>query len=1324
MKSLNVSGEITYAASQYGRERDYWLNKLSGELVKSCFPYDFKRTNKNEYRKESVRFRFSEELFSKLMGISSKLDHRLYMFLVAGLVILLKKYTGNDDILLGTPIYKQDIEGDFINTVLVLRNQINDSMSFREVLLKKVRETVIEANENQNYPIETLLFQLDIEAPQDEFPLFDIAFLLENIHDKEYLQHTNPNIIFSFSRADNYLDGQLEYNALLYRKGTIERIIRNFMVVQEKVLSNIDIQVRHIDILSDEEKQQLFAFNDTKVEYPREKTIDKLFEEQVARTPDKIALTYEGDLLTYRELNEKADRLASYLHSISVRCEEPVALMAGDSLVVVVALLGILKAEGAYLPLNFEYPGERKKYILKDCEAKKLLTNYNFEEACDSVSTVVDLNDGNVYKSTKNFDKRHRSNNLAYIIYTSGSTGTAKGVMVEHKNVVRLVKNTNYIEFMEGDSVLLTGALEFDASTFEIWGPLLNGLTLHLVNKSTILNPDELKKAIRRSETTTMWMTSPLFNQMLDTDIEIFEGLKNLLVGGDVLSLAHINRVRKRFPGLKVINGYGPTENTTFSSTHLVDKEYQESIPIGKPISNSTAYIIDRCYHLVPINVAGELLVGGDGLARGYLNSQELTNEKFIPNPFGTGSPGNRERIYITGDLARWLPDGDMEFLGRTDHQVKIRGYRIEPGEIENHLIQLDLINEAVVVDIKNKDGEKYLCAYVVPAKGRMNELDVVEIRKVLSLSLPDYMVPTYFVPLETIPLTPNGKVDWRALPEPEPAGGTAAYAAPRNPVEEKFVEIWSELLKIEKEKIGIDSDFFELGGHSLKATVLISKLHKAFNVKVPLVELFLKPTIRELAQYMKSLTKDKFSPIKVAEKKEYYELSSAQERLYVLQQIELDSTVYNVPQSVVLEGELDLHRPEKTFKKLIKRHESLRTSFEMINEKPVQIIHDHDEVDFGIEYYDLATENAEGPIGSSPRGVRHFDLSRAPLLRVGLTKIEETKHLLMVDMHHIITDGTSLGIFVKEFMALYSGEDLPLLRLQYKDYSEWQNSKEQQELIKQQEAYWLTLFSHKNELPVLDLPTDFPRPVIQSFEGSSVYFQLKEKDTKNIKAIAKEVDATLYMCVLSVFYILLSKLCTQEDIVIGTPIAGRRHTDLEHIVGMFVNTLAIRNYPSGEKTFKEFLEEVKGQTLKAFENQDYQFEDLVDKILVRRDTGRNPLFDVMFVLEEMEVSKVDISELKLSPYEYENKISKFDLDLYGIDAGENLSFSFVYCTKLFKKETILRFIQYFKEILSSVIKDPGKKLSEIKLISKEEKDKIRSGIQNDMEEIYVEFDI
>jgi amino acid adenylation domain-containing protein len=908
----------------------------------------------------------------------------------------------------------------------------------------------------------------------------------------------------------------------------------------------------------------------------------------------------------------------------------------------------------------------------------------------------------------KPLENINRASDLAYAIFTSGSSGRPKGVLVEHRNVVRLVQNTNYVEFKRDDRILQTGALEFDASTFELWGALLNGLQLYFTTKDKILSAETLKELIRKWNIRTIWMTSPLFNHMIQIDEELFAGLRNLLVGGDVLNPVNINKIQKRFPELKIINGYGPTENTTFSTTLLIDDHYRDSIPIGGPISNSTAYVVDIHINLLPVGAMGELCTGGDGVARGYLNDLELTHEKFIANPLLKG-----DRLYRTGDIAKWLPDGTMEFLGRIDNQVKMRGFRIEPGEIETHLLTHEAVKEAVVVlyekerenlgnPVKEEDENKYLCAYVVLDETALRleeDVDLSGLKNYISYQLPEYMIPLYIIPLERIPLTPNGKVDRSALPAPEAGRKSDIYVAPADESEASLIEIWSEILGIEKGIIGVDSDFFDLGGHSLKVTLMVAKIHKQFSIRVPVSEIFNSPTVRGLAQYVRGAKKEKYVSIGKVEKKTVYVQSSAQRRLFTLHHMNPGSSNYNVPQIFRLEGVYHNQKLEGIFREMIKRHESFRTSFDMVGELPVQVVHDY--VSFNVEYYDQEDEkkNTRSEERIVKDFIRSFDLIGAPLLRVGIIKQTEGNSILMVDMHHIISDGTSIGIFIKEIMALYHGKQLPELRIQYKDFAEWEQRLVKSGEMEKQQVYWLRVF--EEPAPVLNLPIDYLRPSIQSFEGTSLSFSLSTGETETLKRIAGEENASLYMILLAIFNIFLSKLSGQEDIIVGTPIAGRRHSDLENVIGMFVNTLAMRNYPNAEKTFIEFLKSVRERTLEAFENQDYQFEDLVEKVVLTRDTSRNPLFDVLFALQNVEISTVEIPGLKIKPYRQESKTSKFDLSLFAVEAGSQLVFAFEYNTKLFKKETIERLMEDFLQIISVLIEDKYVKIETIELASK-----------------------
>ncbi|MFC2146676.1 amino acid adenylation domain-containing protein, partial [Acidobacteriota bacterium] len=962
-------------------------------------------------------------------------------------------------------------------------------------------------------------------------------------------------------------------------------------------------------------------------------------------------------------------------------------------------------------------------------------------------SDLLDLKLFIQYSRQKNIDFNYTINatpgDPVYVIYTSGSTGKPKGVIVEHRNVVRLVKNMNYIHFSGKDRILPTGAIAFDISTFELWGPLLNGVRLYFVDEQVILDAEKLGKVINEHEITILHLIPQLFNQM-SIQTTIFAGLKYLLVGGDVVRPRYINEVRNRHKNLKILQMYGPTENTTFTTSFLVDKDYEFNIPIGKPVSNSTVYILVGFDWLQPVGIVGELCAGGDGVARGYLNSPGLTGEKFIPNPFVPG-----QKLYKTGDLARWLPEGNIEFIGRMDNQVKIRGYRIELGEIESVLSGHEKIQESIIITKEDEEKNPYLCAYFTSEE----KIEISELRKYLSQRLPDYMIPLFFVPLRKMRLTPNGKIDRKALPEPEVAAGDE-YAPPRDEVEKKLLEIWSEVLRVEKDVISIDSNFFKLGGHSLKAAVLISKLHKAFDVKIPLAELWRSPFIRDLAAYVKEKgvisLQERFSSIEPAEGKEYYPLSSAQKRLYVLQHMKSNVTSYNIPQIVALEGVLDKRKLEKSFRELIQRHESLRTSVELINEEPMQRI--YDEVEFNIEYFDMKEIevkveveekeeyfgkdlNASGEITRAGAGshhssfiihhsfVRPFDLSRAPLMRVGLIETGDNRYIMMADVHHIVTDGTSMDVLVKEFLIIYSGGELPPLRLQYKDYSNWQKGlhKRQRESIKDQEEYWLKQF--ESEPPLLNLPTDYPRPAVKSFAGSSLDFQLSPKQTGGLNDLAMNTETSLYMVLLAIYNILLSKISGQEDMIVGTPVAARRHVDLEKIIGMFVNTLAIRTFVPGTKTFTRYLQDVKKVTLNAFEKQDYPFEDLIEKAAVERDTSRNPLFDVMFVLQNIsrtpgKTGKEGMGGLKLKPYAFENKTAKFDLVLFADEEGDKLNLVFEYCTKLFEKETIIRLVNYFKRIISSLIENPHMEISEIDILAEEEKKQLLYDF-NDTEAAY-----
>ncbi|WP_033404620.1 non-ribosomal peptide synthetase, partial [Paenibacillus fonticola] len=676
----------------------------------------------------------------------------------------------------------------------------------------------------------------------------------------------------------------------------------------------------------------------------------------------------------------------------------------------------------------------------------------------------------------------------AYVIYTSGSTGQPKGVLTTQQNIVRTVVNNHYLTITPEDRILQLSNYAFDGSAFDIFGALLNGALLVLIRKEHILDIAALSQILKEEKITIFFLTTALFNTIVDLDVESLSQVRHVLFGGEKVSASHVARAYEVLGKGRIIHVYGPTESTVFATYYAVDHLEcgEATVPIGVPLANTRAYIVDQDNKLQPIGVPGELCIAGDGLARGYLNRPELTAEKFVANPFGPGG-----RMYRTGDLARWLPGGSIEYLGRIDHQVKIRGYRIELGEIEAQLLKVESVREAVVVARETEEGQKDLCAYVVAGC----ELVASEIRAVLSQSLPGYMIPAYFVQIDRLPLTPNGKIDRKALPAPAAHLHTGAeYIAARTPVEETLVSIWETVLGVSP--IGIQDNFFDLGGHSLRATTLVAMIHRELGAEIPLRTVFQEPTIAQMARMIEGRDSFVYAMIPTVKPSTYYPVSSAQKRLYILSQMDGGELSYNMPAVITIEGELDRERLEETFRKLIRRHESLRTGFELVEGKLVQRV--YEDVPFAVEYTKASEEQSAEMVHTF---VRPFALQQVPLLRVGLLEIVQDRHLLLFDMHHIISDGVSMSLFIREFVQLYEGKNLPPLRIQYKDYAAWQQANMESEQMRKQEAYWLDEFS--GEMPVLELPTDYARPAVRSFQGRTYEFVISSHKSEQLRELA-----------------------------------------------------------------------------------------------------------------------------------------------------------------------------------------------------------------------------
>lgn len=1102
-------------------------------------------------------------------------------------------------------------------------------------------------------------------------------------------------------------------------------------------------------------------------------SVVKRFEQQVERYPGSLAVQCGEQSFTYEELNRTANLLGWRI------CQETGEKMAGIALLfehgmdMITAIFGTLKAGKYYIPLDPLFPLKRLLYILKDSHVKVLLTNEKNLALAEQVVreldhpvTVINLYPLDESLPVANLDIDINPGQPLYILYTSGSTGRPKGVVQAHRHLLYFIRvYTDRLHLYSQDRLSLLASYCFDAAGMDIYGALLNGATLYPLD---IKQPGNLKRlpAWLQENGITVYHSVPTVYRYL-TDLleggETFANLRVLVMGGEPVHKKDVEKYKQYFSNeCLFVNLFGSTE-ASIALLHVMDKTVdisRETVPIGFPVEEMDIRLVnpereyDRLHrsnssendgynndgYIEQMNMAprafatGEIVYHCHYLALGYLNDPGKTNTVLLE----AQEPGNK-RFYCTGDLGKCLPDGMIEYLGRKDFQVKIRGYRVELGEIESILNRIPGITKSAAVCHLDQRGESYLVAYYLVDLTTGIAMTEWELKKRARELLPDYMVPSLFIELERFPLTSTGKIDRKSLPQPDDSRLPAFTSGkPGTETEEKMRVIWGEILGLDIRHIGLDANFFDLGGHSLKVTLLLSRVHKELGVKIPLTEFFNHPTIAELAEYAKKTNRDSFIAIEPAQIKDYYMLSPAQRRLYFYQQIH-GGIAYNMPEFHLLEPSFQIEKIEIAFKDLIKRHESLRTSFILQEGEPVQWIHPMHTpavVDFSIERFSPGPGDAgNGSAGDFDhavndiikRFVRPFDLAQSPLLRVGIAQLKKNSQehvLLLIDMHHIISDGVSHSILVQDFFSLYDGISLPPLKLQYRDYSEWLHQQRQDGVLKHQEGFWLKKF--QGDCPILDLPCDFQRPTVQSFAGSRIDFTVAPGPTERLRMLALTSDATMFMVLLAIYAVLLSKLSGQEDIVIGTVVAGRNHADLERIIGMFVNPLALRYSPTGDKTFKKFLEKVKAGAIESFENQDFPFDELVEKVVRKRDFSRQPIYSAGFSLEksESQTSATAPGTSTTGRLAFKKDTSRIDLNLLGTETTEQLFFKLEYCTDLFKKETVERFADYFQYIIQQVTANPGLKLEEIDIIPDAEKNLLQQTIRETRESLQVDFDL
>ncbi len=1279
----------------------------------------------------------------------------LFMTLLAVFKILLARYSGQSNISVGTPIANrtqgetEGLIGLFINT-LVLRSDLSDNPAFNE-FLQRERQTTLEAYEHQDLPFEYLVDALQTERDSSTNALFQVMFILQNApvnmrkvaNLKMEMIHVDMgtstfDLSLSIAEGAGGLNVSAEYNSDLFNKETIDRLLLHFETLMNEIIKNPRQRVMEIPLLNaDEQRTILKKWGLNPRSFPQDVNIPGLIDLQAEAHPQAVAVISGETHLTYAELRDRSNRLARFLQSKQVGPESRIGLSIERSTDMIVALLGILKTGAAYVPLDPNYPQERLDFITEDAGLTLLVTTETIaenwpDEAIEKICIDRDW-ETIAANSSASLDLAHLHPELAaYIIYTSGSTGKPKGVIISHGSVLNHNFSVKRIfDLTEKDRMLQFATINFDAAVEEIFPTLENGATLVLRNNERLISGADLLKLIREEQLTIVDLPTAYWHQWVNELEEMNEtvpgSLKLVILGGDKASAEQVLKWN-RLSGSKVrlLNTYGPTETTIISTAYEATDEDQsgdkaEEFPIGRPIDNTEVYIVDAHLQPVPIGVPGELLIGGAGLARGYLNQPQLTAEKFIPNPFNNRAGG---RLYRTGDLVKFRTDGEIEFVGRVDYQVKIRGFRVEPGEIESILASHPQIKEAAVLVNSDLPGEKRLIAYYVLQNNA--ELSVKDLRAFLAQQLPEYMVPAAFIELDTMPLTANGKIDRKALPKPDQEtviqSSETEFVEPRTPTEEVIAAIYAEVLSVEK--VGVMHNFFELGGHSLLATQLISRVNKTFDVEVPLKALFEGPTVSQLALIVdgaklqaKGFKAPKMVPVSRDQK---LPLSFAQQRLWFLDQLEPNSPFYNLPETYTISGPLQVEILEQAINAIIERHETLRTTFHKQEGEPVQTIHDSLKIKIQVtDLRDLPEAEKEKQVQTlvQREALTPISLDTLPLFSLSLIQTAPEEHVIILILHHIISDNWSSQIMMAEMAALYNAfkndepNPLPPMALQYADFAYWQRNWLSGEVLQKQIDFWKQTLA--DVPPALNLPFDRPRPAVQTYNGAYVEFALSPETSKALEQLSKQEGVTLFMTLLAAFQAVLHLYSGQKDILVGTPIANRNHPEIEGIIGFFVNTLVMRGDLSGNPTFRQLVARTRETALNAYAFQDLPFEKIVDAVQPERDMSHSPLFQVMFALQtggKRSIPTSRKSELRLAPLQAHSNTAKFDLTLFMVESADRLSGAMEYNTDLFDRETILKLNERFIRLCDSVISNPDEAIGSVDILVSGEKQLLLEG--------------
>jgi len=1334
-----LQGEVLEKQVQYWRKR---LSGMSGVLE---LPTQYSRPVLQSYKGAHYRRSLGPDLSNSLQELASRENVTLYMLLLAALDVLLWRYSGQADIAVGSPIANrtrketEGLIGFFVNT-LVLRIEIDAEESF-SALLKRVRSVALGAYAHQDVPFEKLVEELRPERDLSRSPLFQVMFALQNMPGQELelpglkvkalaseTSISKFDLTFFVSETEGVLDGVLEYNIGLFTQDAAERMWAHWEELLQSIVAGPARQIAGLSLLRPAERQQiLYEWNQTQRDFPRAGSVVQLFEEQVQRTPDATAVMFNRESLSYAELNRCANGLAYKLIASGVSADRVVGLLGKRNLYFLVSMLAVWKAGGAYLPLDSRHPVDRLRRIVGQSQLSCIVAEEEHSALLSEVLEAVpvhsrplvvtisdDAGSEQALAQAVNPGPRSTEKNLAYVIYTSGSTGIPKGAMVEQAGMLNhLCAKIADLGLGSVDLVAQTASQNFDISVWQFMAGLLVGSQIEIVPEETAHDPVTLWQLVQERGITILELVPSLVGSLLHEEEQVSKpvSLRWLLVTGEAVSPQICRQWLQRYPQVPMLNAYGPTECSDDVTHHEIRQQgvELERIPIGRALANLKMYVLDARQEPTPLGVPGELYVGGIGVGRGYMHDPARTAESFVPDAF---AEEHGARLYRTGDLGRYLENGTIEYLGRVDHQVKIRGFRIELGEIEAALVKHEAVQEAAVRACQDEPGDQRLVGYVVIKQAHSGNIGTGELKKYLRERLPDYMVPGAIMILDDMPRTANGKLDRKALPKP--AAGILdrnEFLAPQTEQEILLAQIWGDVLKLER--VGVRDDFFDLGGHSLLATQLMSRVRKVFRVeKMPLRRLFENTTVQGLARAIAEELQEDALPIPRRKHRERAPLSYMQQRVWFLDQLGPKSSVYNLTSAVKLDGFLNAAVLERSLNEVVRRHEALRTVFDInLAGEPEQII--REELKISLQLQKISGNNEEEKWFAVKRAAEQealepFDLRTGPLVRARLLELGEREHVALFTLHHIVSDGWSQGILIEEiaqFYAAWMQKSRPTLKelpLQYGDYAAWQRDWLQGPVLERQIAYWR---SHLEGMSgVLELPFDRPRPAVQSYRGAHYRVAFDNDLSQQLQKFARAERATLFMVLQAAYKVLLARYSNQRDITIGAPIANRTREEVERLIGFFVNTLVLRTVIDPEESFRDLLKRVQESTLEAYACQDVPFEKLVETLKPERDPSRSPLFQVMFALQNMPPVNVELPGLALRSSDVESHTSKFDMTLFLAEAQTGgLAGWIEYSTDLFDETTIANMAHHWMVMLRAIVSTPETAVATLPLLGDEE---------------------